>query len=224
MNETFLESHGLATALVVVTVVVAALAEWLVTLRERMQTLAPDAGLVARVRLALTTAVETSTARTEGARADRGTKWMLIGSMIAALFLAVLAARRFPGAVMPGNGWVWVVLGVAVMWAGIALRIWAIAVLGRFFRRDVIIQEGHRVVTAGPYRVIRHPSYTANLVVAAGLGFAFVNWASLAVLVVVPFLGHLPRIHVEESELERALGDEYVSYENGTRRLVPGVW
>jgi protein-S-isoprenylcysteine O-methyltransferase Ste14 len=76
-----------------------------------------------------------------------------------------------------------------------------------FFRRDVTIQEGHRVVTAGPYRVIRHPSYTANLAVAAGLGFAFVTWASLAVLLVVPFLGHLPRIHVEESELQRALSE-----------------
>lgn len=224
MNETFLEAHRIARALVVVTIALAALAEWLVTLRERMRALGPDTGFVARSRLVLSTAVETSTARTKGARVDRGTKWMLIGSMIAALSLAVLAARRFPGAVMPGNGWVWVALGVALMWAGIALRIWAIAVLGRFFRRDVVIQEGHRVVRAGPYRVIRHPSYTANLVVAVGLGLALVNWASLAVLLVVPFLGHLPRIHVEESELERALGDEYVSYESGTRRLVPGVW
>lgn len=101
---------------------------------------------------------------------------------------------------------------------------WAIAVLGRFFRRDVVVQEGQRVVTAGPYRLIRHPAYTGNLVVAAGLGLALVNGLSLALLVVVPFLGHLPRIRVEEAELERGLGAAYVRYEAVTRRLVPGVW
>ena len=223
--DTFLETHGAATALVVATVVVAALCEWLVTLRERMTTaLSPGAGLGAHARLALSTAVETTTTRTGGTRADRRTKGVLVGSMVAALLLAIVAARNVSGAVMPGSGWIWVVAGVAVMWAGIALRVWAIAVLGRFFRRDVVIQDGQRVVTAGPYRVIRHPAYTGNLVVATGLGLALCNWLSLAVLVVVPLLGHLPRIRVEEAELERGLGKEYVVYEASTRRLIPGVW
>ena len=71
-------------------------------------------------------------------------------------------------------------------------------------------------MTAGPYRVIRHPAYTGNLVVATGLGLALCNWLSLAVLVVVPLLGHLPRIRVEEAELERGLGKEYVVYEAST--------
>ena len=225
MEKTFLEAHGAAAALVVATVLVASLSEWLVTLRERMQTaLDDDAGLVARARLALSTAIETTTTRTGGTRADRGTKRVLVGSMVVALLVGVLAARRVPGAELPGNGWIWVIAGVVVMWAGIALRVWSIAVLGRFFRRDVVIQEGQRVVNAGPYRLVRHPSYTANLVVAAGFGLALVNWLSLAVLVVVPLLGHLPRIRVEEAELERGLGEEYVRYEAVTRRLVPGIW
>jgi protein-S-isoprenylcysteine O-methyltransferase Ste14 len=110
------------------------------------------------------------------------------------------------------------------MWLGIGLRIWAIVVLGRFFRRVVVIQEGHRVVSDGPYRLVRHPAYAGNLLAAAGLGVALDNWLSVAILVIVPFLGHLPRIRVEEAELERGLGEAYRSYEARTRRLVPGVW
>ena len=183
-----------------------------------------DARLSAHTRLAFSTLVETTTARTQGSRADRGTKRLLVGSMIVALALAVLAARRAPAASLPGSGWIWVAAGLSLMWAGAALRVWSIATLGRFFRRDVLVQPGHRVVTTGPYRLIRHPAYSGNLLAAAGLGLALVNWLSLVALLLVPLLGHLPRIHVEEAELEQGLGADYIRYEAGTRRLVPGVW
>jgi protein-S-isoprenylcysteine O-methyltransferase Ste14 len=79
-------------------------------------------------------------------------------------------------------------------------------------------------VTDGPYRVIRHPAYAGTLLLTAGLGLALGNWLSLALLLVVPFVGHLPRIRAEELALERSLGDAYRDYETGTRRLVPGLW
>jgi protein-S-isoprenylcysteine O-methyltransferase Ste14 len=209
----------------VATVLAAALSEWLVTLNERRQTeLGAGGGLRAHGRLAASTLIEATTTRTGGTEADRGTKRLLVGSLVVAVVIAVVAARNLPDAALPGSGWIWVAAGVGVMWTGIVLRVWSIAVLGRFFRRDVVVQVDHRVVTSGPYRVIRHPAYAGNLLLASGLGLALVNWVSLAVLVVVPFLGHLPRIRVEEAELERQLGSEYVHYEAETARLVPGVW
>jgi protein-S-isoprenylcysteine O-methyltransferase Ste14 len=177
------------------------------------------------MRIALAALFETAGARTTGAApADRGTKRVLIGSIAIALVLGWWAARAFPGARMPGYGWIDVVIGIAAMWLGIGLRIWAIVVLGRFFRRVVVIQEGHRVVSNGPYRVLRHPAYAGNLLAAAGLGVVLANWVSLTILLVLPLLGHLPRIRVEEAELERGLGEAYRSYEARTWRLVPGVW
>lgn len=72
MDKTFLEMHGAATALVVATVVVASLSEWLVTLRERMQTSLDDgAGFRARLRLALSTAVDGDCAPRVGDRRAR---------------------------------------------------------------------------------------------------------------------------------------------------------
>ena len=60
---------------------------------------------------------------------------------------------------MFGGGWASIAAGLAIFVCGVALRMWAIATLGRLFTYDVAIQAGHRVVTSGPYRWVRHPSY-----------------------------------------------------------------
>jgi len=219
----FLGTHKAALAVLVASIVAGGLLEWLVTLRERVATTQP--GPVGYARLALGTLAEVMLTRTSGsAPEDRGTKRILVLSAAAALLLGVLAARRVPSLELPGSGWAWFALGLALVWAGFGLRIWAIATLGRFFRRVVVVQEEHEVVRTGPYRLIRHPAYTGNLVLYAGIGFALVNLLSLAVLLVLPVAGHMPRIRVEEAELTRGLGEPYRQYAAETSRLVPGVW
>lgn len=123
-----------------------------------------------------------------------------------------------------GGGWVPVAIGLTVLAAGVALRTWAILTLGRLFKFVVVIQEDHRVVAAGPYRLLRHPSYTGALVAFLGTGIALDSWLSMLALVVVPLAAVLVRIRVEEAELGTALGQEYRSYASRTRRLVPGLW
>lgn len=220
MHETFLESHSAALALIVGTFVLGTLLEWLTTLRERVQTEGRG-----RTGLAVRTLVEVTTTYTGAAtEADRGAKRILVGGMAAGLFTGWLAARYVPAGELPGSGWLWVGLGLFVVWSGLTLRIVAIAVLGRFFRRDVSVESGQTIVCRGPYRVIRHPAYTGNLLAAAGLGLALANWLSILALVVLPLAGHLPRIRVEEAALEEALGEPYRVYEADTDRLVPGLW
>jgi len=123
-----------------------------------------------------------------------------------------------------GGGWVPVAIGLSVLAAGVTLRTWAILTLGRLFKFVVVIQEDHRVVAAGPYRLLRHPSYTGALVSFLGVGIALDNWLSMLALVVLPLAAILVRIRVEEAELGTALGQDYRSYASRTRRLVPGLW
>jgi protein-S-isoprenylcysteine O-methyltransferase Ste14 len=222
----FLGTHPVALGVLAASLVAGALVEWAVTLREHASTtLPPSPGAVAYARLALATLGDVTLTRTSGsAPEDRGTKRLIVGSAAGAIVLGALAARRVPSLELPGSGWAWFALGLLLVWVGLALRIWAIVTLGRFFRRVVVVQEQHAVVRSGPYRLVRHPAYAGNLLLYAGIGFALGNLLSLAVLIVVPAAGHLPRIRVEEAELTRGLGEPYRRYAAETSRLVPHVW
>jgi protein-S-isoprenylcysteine O-methyltransferase Ste14 len=110
------------------------------------------------------------------------------------------------------------------MWLGLALRVWAIAALGRRFRTTVQVDPGQEVVSRGPYRWVRHPSYTGLLLIVAGFGAALGNWLSLAACVVLPLPAIVRRIKVEEAELDRVLGQAYRAYQSNRARLIPGLW
>jgi protein-S-isoprenylcysteine O-methyltransferase Ste14 len=138
--------------------------------------------------------------------------------------LAVRAAQDVPSFALPGPAWWPFVVGLALLWGGLALRWWAVLELGRFFQVTVVVQDDHRVVETGPYRVLRHPSYTGLLLIFVGVGFTLGNWLSVAACLVFPFLGVLRRIRVEEAVLTRELGEPYRAYSARTRRLVPRVW
>jgi protein-S-isoprenylcysteine O-methyltransferase Ste14 len=108
--------------------------------------------------------------------------------------------------------------------AALAFRVWAIRTLGRFFTANVRVLEGHRVVATGPYRLVRHPSYTGAILVQFGLAWNFGSgWGALAaLLLVLPSYAH--RITVEERALVAGLGEEYERYRARTKRLIPFVF
>jgi protein-S-isoprenylcysteine O-methyltransferase Ste14 len=114
-------------------------------------------------------------------------------------------------------------LGIGLMVAGILLRQWSIAVLGRYFSRTVGVQEGQAVVDWGPYRLVRHPAYTGSLLTIIGLGFVLQSWGAVIVLIAFFGVAFGYRIHVEEEVLTSKLGDEYVAYVKKTKRLIPYV-
>ena len=111
--------------------------------------------------------------------------------------------------------------GLVLMAGGLALRIYSVLWLGPMFTRFVQIIPGHRLVTDGPYRLVRHPSYTGALVALTGLGLALDSWLSLAVLVLLPGAAFLYRIRVEERALVEAFGEEYLRYRMAVKSLVP---
>ena len=178
-----------------------------------------------RLRLLGDSLLQTTLLRSRGETStDRGTKRVLVICVLGGLVAAVAIAKDVPSLRVAANTWSTLVLGVALATAGVALRICAVASLGRFFQRDVVIQEGHIVWRGGPYRWIRHPAYAGNLLSYFGLGLAIGSWVGALVLLAIAFAGHVPRIRVEEGELTRALGDSYRDYAAVTARLVPGVW
>lgn len=111
--------------------------------------------------------------------------------------------------------------GIAIMWLGIAFRYYAMRLLGRYFTFDVAVHTGQTVIEAGPYRYIRHPSYTGALITLVGFGLALGNWAGALALLTCTGIGYAYRIKVEESALSTAIGAPYKKYMQRTSRLIP---
>jgi protein-S-isoprenylcysteine O-methyltransferase Ste14 len=153
---------------------------------------------------------------------DRGTRLVnfvvIVGTLVAAGVLTAVRPLRTPAP----NGVM--AAGVLVMWSGLGLRLWSISVLGQAFRTTVEVDPEQHVVRSGPYRLLRHPSYTGLLVIVAGFGLGLGDWLSLAVCLVVPSLAIVRRIRVEETEMVGVLGDAYRDYQSRTKRLIPLVW
>ena len=140
--------------------------------------------------------------------------------MVILFFMHVKYSTRLTSVVIIGSVF-W--LGILLINAGIALRLYAITVLGAFFTTAVAVAPEQTVIEAGPYRLIRHPSYTGLLITLLGLGLSSTNWLSLLVLMGCALIGLSYRIHVEEHVLKAHLGQRYQEYMQRTKRLIPFV-
>jgi protein-S-isoprenylcysteine O-methyltransferase Ste14 len=113
------------------------------------------------------------------------------------------------------------IAGICLMLLGVALRWYSVSVLGKYFTFDVAIHSGQVLVEVGPYRYIRHPSYSGALLSLLGFGLALGNWAGLAASLLCLGFAYAYRIPVEEAALASALGETYKQYLKRTWRLVP---
>jgi protein-S-isoprenylcysteine O-methyltransferase Ste14 len=156
-------------------------------------------------------------------REDKGSRLVLVGLIALGVFAGIALSLTFsPTAITRGSSILfW--LGILVMYAGIALRIYAIRVLGVFFTTTVAVATGQTVVESGPYRRIRHPSYTGILMILLGLGLSLTNWLSVLIILGCALIGFIYRIRVEEAVLQEQLGKPYQDYMQRTKRLIPFV-
>ncbi len=159
--------------------------------------------------------------RRAGTSQDRGSLGVIVIAYVLALSTAGILAASQPWArIQPFHTQAfWA--GLVLMWAGMALRLWAVLVLGRFFRITVMVQDEHRLVEDGPYRVLLHPAYAGGLLTMAGIGLAIGNWLSLLVMMLVVLAAYGYRIRVEERALRARFGDSYERYAAARWRLVP---
>jgi protein-S-isoprenylcysteine O-methyltransferase len=153
---------------------------------------------------------------------DRGST-MLVGAAFGAglllpLFVEAVGVALFSVGLLEGS------IAVAVMVAGIGLRVWSARTLGRYYTRTLLTTGGQRVITTGPYARIRHPGYLGDILLWAGFGVLSGSWA-LALL--FPFMfaaAYAYRIGVEEKMLLEGLGEDYAEYRKRTARLIPHVY
>lgn len=158
-----------------------------------------------------------------GTPQDANSKLILMMAQYVGMVAAFVIAATVPFGRLPYPlFFFW--LGLAAMIAGGLLRRHCQRMLGSSFTGAVIVTAGHAVVERGAYRYVRHPSYTAALIIYFGIGTALGNWISLVALLAVICAAFLYRVSVEERALTDVIGDPYREYVQRTKRFVPLVF
>ncbi len=154
----------------------------------------------------------------------RDPTYVLVYVTVAAAVIAAQVLGRRGGLLWPG-GRIWPVAGgLTLIVACVAIRAWSIITLGRFFQYSIRIQSGHTVVTTGPYRFVRHPSYTGLSLGVAGYALACGDVWSLLAAAALAGAGLTVRIRVEERQLRESLGADYATFAAHHKRLIPGLF
>jgi protein-S-isoprenylcysteine O-methyltransferase Ste14 len=173
--------------------------------------------------LEIAIAVGTRARRDKANVQDRGTQ-ILMWAVIVLSLTASGWMRHLKLAVMHiGESW----LGpasVALLAAGLVVRVTAILTLGKWFTGNVATHTAQTIHRTGLYRMVRHPSYLGMEIIFLAIGLHTHDWACLAVAFIPPTLAVVHRIHVEEAALLGAFGEEYADYMRTTKRLIPGVY
>jgi protein-S-isoprenylcysteine O-methyltransferase Ste14 len=112
--------------------------------------------------------------------------------------------------------------GALLALTGALFAAWARFHLGPLFSPQLGVQEGHRLITTGPYAVVRHPIYLGliDFVLGSALFWNDVALFGVGVLFVLFFFG---QIQVEERLFARHFGEEWEQYRSRTPRLFPRV-
>lgn len=160
------------------------------------------------------------TARTR----DSGTLRLLLitiyACVAAAVWLSYSGLARFPAELRVPLFWI----GIGMMIGGMLFRWWSVRVLANYFTVDVTIRPDHQLIRNGPYRWLRHPSYTGALATFYGFALALGNVGSLLVIVLPVTAAFLWRIRIEERVLSEAFPAQYADYSRETKRLLPYLW
>jgi protein-S-isoprenylcysteine O-methyltransferase Ste14 len=174
----------------------------------------PEFGIVLRARKA---------ERTRGVSQDaRSLQVVIFGQWVglaAAFPLALIPRFAFsPGARI---GAVWA--GTALLVAGSLLRRHCWRMLGAYFTGNVQTVSAQSVVDRGAYRYVRHPSYTAGIMMFLGIGIALGSWLSALVTFLASAGVYMYRVRVEERALVEAIGQPYLDYMKSRKRFLPFI-
>jgi protein-S-isoprenylcysteine O-methyltransferase Ste14 len=151
----------------------------------------------------------------ETARAS-SSRWGI--GMVSAAFMFTFAYIRPVGMTKPAAeliaSMILVPPSVALAWA-------ATRQLGKQWRFQAAISEGHELIKTGPYRLVRHPIYSSMLMMLVASALAWTWWPMALAALVMFVIGTEIRVRAEERLLTEHFGDAYVEYRRHTRAYIP---
>ncbi len=144
-------------------------------------------------------------------------------------FLALFLALFFPSAVygtflnvaFPADT-AFQILGLILFFVGGPLALYSSIHLGRFMVPQIVVAEDHRLITSGPYSRIRHPTYSAAILMSLSLSLFLLNLILMVdFLFVLGMASYRAKLEEELLSSEDGFGAEYVEYMKRTGRFLP---
>jgi len=165
-----------------------------------------------------------STGGGKTAREEKGDRsfWLILPGFLVVFFAPPHEWMALP-AFLPRTIWSQMA-GLVLILGAVVLLVWSRIHIRGQYSGHVEVKTDHQLVTSGPYRFIRHPSYCGLLLMSLGVAVGYASLIGLAGFVLLLIPGFIFRIHVEENLLLTQFGAEYEKYAAHTRKLIPGIW
>lgn len=146
----------------------------------------------------------------------QGISYLIVWTFRRALFTPILSLRKSLEVALAILS---MVLAVGSVW----LCVSAIRTLGQQWSLAARVVEGHRLVTEGPYSVVRNPIYTGMLGMLLATGLAVSHWVGLLIALIVFSIGTAIRVRTEASLLRETFGEEFENYARKVPAVIPFV-
>lgn len=114
-------------------------------------------------------------------------------------------------------------IGILTIFIGIFIRQYSMYIMGSSYVATLQVQEKPKLIKKGPFKVVRHPCYTGFMISLWGLAISLLNWDFFILTLFFSVSLFLVQISIEEKELEKYFGNEYVEYKKKTKKLLPFI-
>jgi len=140
-----------------------------------------------------------------------------------ALFIYLQYSVGFLSIKLWPNTFVIKILADIVTFAGMLIMLWARKALDKNWSANIVLKEGHELISSGPYAFVRHPIYTGLSLMVLGV-VIYVNTLAFTIFFILFFFGAYYKAKKEEKLLISHFGNKYVEYKKNTRVLIPFVF
>lgn len=154
-----------------------------------------------------------------GEKQDKGTLYLILAGIFVPIIFTIIFAYLGFGVINTSISY----LGLILLFGGFFLRQCAIFTLGRYFVPIIAKQKSQAIIISGPYKYLRHPSYTGLLLEVSGFSLVLSNIFGFIIAIILLAPALLYRIKKEEDFLAKNLNG-YGKYMEKTKKLVPYVY
>ena len=153
---------------------------------------------------------------------DRKSLWILTIGITLGYWLSFMIGAIKIGRIQPWN--LFFVMGMVFVFVGLIVRVTSIITLKRHFTYTVTTIANHELIEKGLYKWIRHPGYLGQLMIFVGIAASLSNWLSVLFMIIPVFVGYAYRIKVEEHFMIEQFGQNYVDFQQRTKKLIPSIY